>query len=203
MSNLFQGNLRKMIGEYDESSKEVIYFLNLDDKKVLNLNDLVGEEISIYFSGDIYCIATGKKIRKTYGQGYSYQAFISLARADLCILKPELCHYHKGTCREPDWGERNCFIKHSLYLSKTSGIKVGITRSHHKITRWIDQGASSAQVIAEFDSRLQVGKAEAQMRLFMPDKTNWRKNLANELADGEISDYRSEVISRVGELFFL
>ena len=64
-------------------------------------------------------------------------ALKKLARCDLCILRPELCHYHKGTCREPSWGENNCLSPHIVYLANTSGVKVGITRETQIPTRWM------------------------------------------------------------------
>ncbi len=38
---------------------------------------------------------------------------------------------------------------HYVYLSKTSGLKVGVTRATQIPTRWIDQGAVEAVIIAE------------------------------------------------------
>ena len=34
---------------------------------------------------------------------------MKLAACDMCILKPELCHFDKGTCREPEWGKSKLF----------------------------------------------------------------------------------------------
>lgn len=51
------------------------------------------------------------------------------------------CHYDAGTCREPSWGEQFCMTDHIVYLSNSSGVKVGITRATQLPTRWIDQGA--------------------------------------------------------------
>ena len=64
---------------------------------------------------------------------------MNLASNDLCIMRPETCHHHLGTCREPEWGLQNCFKKHTLYLANTSGIKVGITKENPVTKRWVDR----------------------------------------------------------------
>ena len=69
---------------------------------------------------------------------------MKLAACDICILKPELCHYKNGTCREPAWGEEHCLKPHYIYLANSSGLKVGITRKVNVPYRWIDQGATEA-----------------------------------------------------------
>ena len=121
----------------------VQYFLPLSEHKIA-LNPLINREIELSFTGKIYCIATGERIKKSYGQGYSYKAFISLAQCDICIVKPELCHYEQGTCREPEWGKKYCYQTHVVYLSETSSVKVGVTRLNNVPTRWVDQGALQA-----------------------------------------------------------
>ena len=72
------GNIRKMLSELKD---EVEYTLPLYDSTVpslkVNLNDLIGRTIKISFSGIINCVVTGKKIRKAYGEGMSYDAFKS------------------------------------------------------------------------------------------------------------------------------
>ncbi len=97
-------------------------------EKMLNMNDLIGERISLNFDGKIYCSNCGKKTNKSYSQGYCFPCCQKLARCDMCIMKPEQCHHHMGTCREPEWGTRNCFTPHVVYLANSSGAKVGITR---------------------------------------------------------------------------
>jgi len=104
------------------------------------LNDYLGKKISLKYKGVIRCSHCGALTKKSYG-GFCYKHSISLAQADLCYMQPHLCHFAKGTCREPDWGLSVCFAPHYVYLSNTSGIKVGITRENQIPTRWIDQGA--------------------------------------------------------------
>jgi hypothetical protein len=143
----------------------------------VDMNELVGRDISLDFSGDIFSIYSGEKITKSFAQGHSYKEFMSLASCDTCIMKPELCHFHNGTCRQPEWGEENCNIDHYVYLSETSDVKVGITRHSQLPTRWIDQGALSAIKVVKTKNRHIAGIIENEMRQFVSDKTHWKKML--------------------------
>ena len=100
-----------------------------------------------------------------------------LASCDMCIMKPETCHYDQGTCREPEWGERNCMVDHFVYLSNTSSLKVGITRHTQIPTRWIDQGATQGMPIFKVATRYISGLIEVEIAKHVADKTNWRNLL--------------------------
>ena len=141
------------------------------------VNERIGRTLALRFEGDIHCLECGRSIKKTFQQGYCYPCYRRLACCDVCIVKPELCHYAKGTCREPEWGETHCLIPHSVYLANSSGIKVGITRGLDPMTRWIDQGASEALVIRRTPDRLRAGKVEVAFKEFVDDRTNWRAML--------------------------
>jgi hypothetical protein len=170
------GNILKL---ENENLSEVNYKLPLGEEN-LHLNPLIGKKIKIEFDGTINCIHSGKKIKKTYGEGYSYEAFIKLAACDICIVKPELCHFAKGTCREPEWGQKHCFQPHYIYLANTSHLKVGITREENIPYRWMDQGAIEALPIIKVQDRFTAGKIEVHLAEQLNDKTDWRKMLKNE-----------------------
>ena len=160
------------------------YKLSFDDTE-LCINALVGKPIEITFNQQIRCSACGSMTKKSYSQGYCWPCAHgpnSLARCDLCIMRPETCHHHKGTCREPEWGESYCFSPHIVYIANTSEVKVGITRKTNLPSRWIDQGAISALPILEAETRLDSGRLEKALKSFVSDKTNWRKMLMNEVA---------------------
>jgi len=160
------------------------YKLSFDDTE-LCINALVGKPIEITFNQQIRCSACGSMTKKSYSQGYCWPCAHgpnSLARCDLCIMRPETCHHHKGTCREPEWGESYCFSPHIVYIANTSEAKVGITRKTNIPDRWIDQGAISALPILEVETRLDSGRIEKALKSFVSDKTNWRKMLMNEVA---------------------
>ncbi|OIQ20837.1 MAG: hypothetical protein BM556_02520 [Bacteriovorax sp. MedPE-SWde] len=192
------GNIRKMKTELIDG--KVIYHLPMNDQLV-SMNELLEKKIRLEFKGQINCIHTGEQIKKSYGQGYSYKSFISLAQCDTCIIKPELCHFSKGTCREPEWGEKNCFIPHYVYLAVSSHVKVGITRHTQIPTRWIDQGASYAIPILKVDDRKTSGEIEIEIAKSFSDKTNWRKMLMNEVADEDLEAMREQVYDEFADIF--
>jgi hypothetical protein len=141
------------------------------------LNGLLGRPIRFRYTGRIFCSHCGNLTKTSFSQGYCFKCMQTLAQCDMCIVKPELCHFHLGTCREPEWGEKHCFIEHTVYLANSSGLKVGITRSHQMRTRWMDQGAIQALPIARVKNRLDSGKVEIALSRHVADKTNWRAML--------------------------
>ncbi|MCM1983277.1 DUF2797 domain-containing protein [Lyngbya confervoides] len=177
---------------------EVDYALPIGDR-ALPLNPLIGQPLELEFSGRIYCQHCGRKTPKSYSQGYCYPCMKKLAACDLCILKPEQCHYHLGTCREPEWGETHCMIDHVVYLANTSALKVGITRSSQIPTRWIDQGATEALPIYQVKSRHLSGLIEVQIAKLMSDKTNWRTLLKGNGASLDLKAKAQEVEVQIGE----
>ncbi len=70
---------------------------------------------------------------------------------------------------------------HIVYLSNTSGPKVGITRESQLPTRWIDQGALQALPILRVSKRYYSGLIETAFKKHMSDRTNWRTMLKNEV----------------------
>lgn len=112
-------------------------------------------------------------------------------------MKPETCHYHLGTCREPQWGLDNCFSPHVVYLANSSGVKVGITRKGNIPSRWIDQGAINALPILEVDTRLKSGELEMALKQYVNDKTNWRKMLKNEVSPVDLLATKNELLGNI------
>jgi hypothetical protein len=49
------------------------------------------------------------------------------------------------------------------------------------MTRWIDQGASRAIILAETSNRYEAGIIEVALKSVMSDKTNWQRMLKNEI----------------------
>lgn len=195
MTQKYSGNILKMKVTLNNNGS-IDYRLPLGENSI-GMNDLVGRKISMKFDGQINCLDTGKAISKSYNQGYSYEAFTRLASCDMCIMKPELCHYDKGTCREPSWGEQHCLKPHIVYLSLTSGAKVGITRKKQVPTRWIDQGAVKAIELVEVKDRLASGKVEVFLKSFIGDKTNWRHMLQNKYEDIDLEYLRDEMLGHL------
>jgi len=168
-----EGNILKM----QTSLGPVVKYSLPMGQNLVDMNQLIGKKIQLQFKGQINCIETGEKIKKSYNQGYSYKSFITLAACDMCIMKPETCHFAKGTCREPEWAQTHCMIPHVVYLANSSGIKVGITRESQIPTRWMDQGATQALPILRVKDRLTSGLIEVELAKKLGDKTDWRKML--------------------------
>lgn len=173
----YQGNLHKMHTHLDSV---LHYALELSGNR-LELNDWLGTRIRLEFLQNIECIHCGRQIKKSFSQGYCYPCFSSLAQCDICIVSPEKCHYHLGSCREPEWGLAHCMKPHVIYLSNTSGVKVGITREAQIPTRWFDQGAVQAMPILRVGKRYYSGLIETEFKKHLNDRTNWRSMLKNEV----------------------
>lgn len=184
------GHLQKMVTTLESP---VQYQLPLDDQ-LIPLNDYIGKRIKLHYLGEIHCVECGRKTSKSYNQGFCYPCFQSLAKCDMCIMKPETCHYHEGTCREPQWGEEFCMKDHYVYLANSSGIKVGITRGTQIPTRWIDQGASEALPIFKVSNRLLSGKMEMAIKEHVSDRTDWRKMLKGSAEPIDLATKRDELI---------
>ena len=172
------GQIEKMGSRLAEP---VQYHLPIGDEAVA-LNPLLGRRLALNYAGVITCIACGAKTKRSFSQGYCYPCCMRLAQCDLCVLKPETCHYHLGTCREPEWGEQHCMIPHFVYLANASGLKVGITRTSQVPTRWIDQGATQALAILKVRTRRQSGLMETALKQYVADKTNWQAMLKGQAA---------------------
>ena len=187
-----QGLLNKMHARLEST---VQYELALSDQRIA-LNPLLGKVIKLTFTGNIRCVHCSRTIKKSFNQGYCYPCFISLAQCDMCIMKPETCHYEAGTCREPSWGEEFCFKPHIVYLANSSGIKVGITRQTQIPTRWIDQGAVQALPIFKVQSRYMAGLIEIAIAKHVSDKTSWQQMLKNHVDPLDLADKRDELVSK-------
>jgi len=175
----FQGNLHKM---HTAAGSPVSYSLDLGGRQ-LELNDWLGKNVRIEYLQEIECIHCGRPTRKSFNQGYCYPCFASLAQCDACIMSPEKCHFHLGTCREPEWALEHCMRPHIVYLANTSGLKVGITRESQLPTRWIDQGAVQAMPMLRVSQRYHAGLIEAAFRQHVNDRTNWRGMLKHEVEE--------------------
>ncbi|MFT6920057.1 MAG: hypothetical protein ACJA2G_002705 [Cognaticolwellia sp.] len=191
------GAIRKMRADL-AADGTVNYRMVLGEQEV-ELNPLIGKHLTLNFSGHIDCQHCGKKVKKSYAQGYCFPCMQKLAQCDMCIMKPETCHFEQGTCREPEWGKSNCMIPHYVYLANTSGLKVGITRHTQIPTRWIDQGATQALPIFKVSTRLQSGLVEVALAEFIADKTNWRAMLKGSAEAIDLKVIAEELKPKIAE----
>lgn len=173
----YTGQLRKM---HTQLSNEIQYQLPVGDNMV-NLNKLIGQNISLTFQNRIECIKCGTKTVKSFNQGFCYPCFRDAPEAADWIIHPEKSTAHLDIEDRDLAFEKSVQLKpHVVYLSLTSGIKVGVTRNTQIPTRWIDQGAVQAIKLAETPNRYLAGMIEVSLKDHMADKTNWRKMLTND-----------------------
>ncbi|MEJ6681621.1 MAG: DUF2797 domain-containing protein [Flavobacteriales bacterium] len=187
-----------------ELSAEVQYTLPLYDLieplEMISMNQFIGHEISLQFENEINCVITGKRIKKAYGDGMSYDAFITSPMASPSIIRPELSRIHEGIAlRDMEWEEKHHLTPHLVYLSLTSEVKVGVTRETNIPYRWIDQGAVEAIILAEVPYRQLAGAIEVALKEYRSDKTNWRKMLKNEYDSTDLLDHKDELIGYLDE----
>ncbi len=167
----------------------------------VSISGAVGREISLHFTGKIECIECGRGIKKSFQQGYCYPCFQTLAACDPCIMRPHTCHFHKGTCREPEWGQENCMREHVVYLANTTGLKVGITKAHSTLVRWGDQGATAALILARVPDRLTAGLIEIELAKHISDKSNWRNLLKGQEEQIDLIAERERIIEFIPDQF--
>lgn len=191
--------MEKALGPIDkmrtEDAETVRYLLAVGEARV-PLNERLGHKVRFKHTGRIFCIHCGARTKNSFAQGYCYRCFQGLAQCDLCIMRPETCHHHRGTCREPEWGQTNCMVEHVVYLANSSGIKVGITRAQAMRTRWMDQGATQALPIVRVATRRDSGLVEYALSEILPDKTNWRLMLQGEAERIDLKARRDELFAQ-------
>lgn len=199
------GNLRKMNTSLEAGEAQYVLPLYdvMESAEQVDMNALVGKEICIEFSGEIHCRATGQRIKKTFGEGLSYKAFMESPLASPSIIRPELSRIHEGIAlRDEAWERANHLVPHVTYLSLTSNIKVGVTKLANVPSRWIDQGATEAIVIAEVPYRQAAGLIEVALKDQLSDKTNWRNMLKGvTLGDTDLVKKKEELLSSIPSEF--
>ena len=164
------------------------------------MNPLLGSVISMEYLGKIHCIRCGRETKKSFAQGYCYPCFTSAPETEECVLRPELCRAHEGIARDMDYAALHCLTEQVVYLSLTSGMKVGVTRSSQVPTRWIDQGAIQAIEFARTPNRYMAGLMEVAMKEHIADKTNWRKMLlGSETGDLDLLSEKQRLSALVPE----
>ena len=195
MKIIAEGGLEKMRSQLNE----VVQYSLPVGKETIPLNILLGKKIRLEYQGMIECIYCQRHTKKSFNQGYCYPCFHSLARCDSCIMSPEKCHYALGTCREPDWAQNHCLVDHIVYLSNTSGPKVGITRASQIPTRWIDQGAIQALPLMTVKSRRESGLVEHLFKDHIADKTSWQAMLKGGVEAQDLLALRDKLLSLMKE----
>ncbi|MBK9176059.1 MAG: DUF2797 domain-containing protein [Flavobacteriales bacterium] len=151
----------------------------------LDLTPFIGKPLTLRATGVLSCVCCGKRVKKLFQQGFCYPCLLSAPEASECIVRPELCRAHLGEGRDPEWERAHHATEHVVYLSFTGNVKVGVTRATQVPTRWIDQGAVAALVIARVPYRQLAGLIEVGLKRLFADKTNWRAMLKEVPPDGD------------------
>lgn len=173
----YEGNILKM---RTELAKPVKYSLPIGEN-LIGMNELIGREIKMFFTGQINCISCGKRTKTSFSQGFCYNCLQTAPEASETIIRPELSKSHFGIARDMEWAQKHDLVNHFVYLAVSNEVKVGVTRNHQIPTRWIDQGASYAIKLATTPNRHIAGVIEVFLKKHFTDKTNWRAMLKNEI----------------------
>jgi hypothetical protein len=187
------GQLTKMAVTLPADNKAQ-YAMRLGDEQ-MPMNELVGQTVTLRYLGEIHCLNCQRLTKKSFSGGFCFPCSQRLAQCDMCFIKPELCHFEQGTCREPDWGQAVCMQDHIVYLANSSGLKVGITRLNQIPTRWVDQGATQALPIFRVRSRYQSGLVEVMFKNHVSDRTDWRKMLKGEAEPIDMAAERDRLLA--------
>ncbi len=174
----FEGQIRKMI---TENGNPIHYYLNLKDD-YLDVNQQIGKKIMIYHDHN-ECLNCGLD-KEIYRMGYCKSCFFTVPEANENIIRPELSKAHLGIEeRDLEWEMKFQLQPHIVYLAVSSDIKVGVTREKQIPTRWIDQGASYATILAKTNNRYEAGMIEVALKNHVADKTSYQKMLKNDVPE--------------------
>lgn len=193
----FRGRLELLQASYNKENSKVSYALQLEGCPSFDINHLIGKPIKLTYFGSIRCRKCGLKTKKSWQSGYCFPCSRKLPECDICMVRPEKCHYSQGTCRDESYAQSQCFQRHILYLAKSDIIKVGITRENRYFKRWMNQGAVEAMPVAFFSNRLEVGLAEVMIAKHMKDRANWRKMLKGCVSEESFDFY----LNKIKEIF--
>jgi hypothetical protein len=186
----YKGNLEKM---KTQEGNLVDYYLPVGDN-MIHLNEFIGKPLKLEFLNTINCVACGKKTNKSFAQGFCYKCFSEAPEASECILHPDKCQAHLGISRDIEWSKSHCLTPHIVYLAVSSNVKVGITRKSQIPTRWIDQGASEAIILAQTPNRHIAGIIEKYLMQYFSDKTSWQSMLKGNRIDIDLIKEKEKAV---------
>lgn len=169
--------LRKM-RSYEDS--QVQYLLKTEND-FIHLNKLIHKTLKINYLGEKKCSSCQNIFPDLFRMGFCKNCFFTAPEAAESIIRPELSRAHLDKeDRDLDFEKSFQLQEHVVYIAQSGGVKVGVTRAVQMRTRWIDQGASSAIVLARTENRFLAGQIEVVLKNYLNDKTNYRKMLSND-----------------------
>ena len=147
--------LRKIILSVAEPSVRAFVPIG---RHLVDINTLIGKKVRLHWPGMAECQSCRGIFSSLQAQGLCRKCFFESPMAGPSMVRPELSTAHLGIAdRDLDFERALQLQPHSLYLADSGGVKVGVTRTRQQVTRWLDQGASTAQVIAITDNRYEAG----------------------------------------------
>ena len=184
----YQGVLRKMESEMGQP----IQYYMLFENDFLNVNQVLDKHLQIDFI-KYQCLRCGEDL-PIFRQGFCRNCFFETPLAGDWIMRPELSKAHLDKeDRDLEYEKKVQLQPHVVYLANSSSVKVGVTRKSQVPTRWIDQGAHEAILIAEVPNRYLAGITEVALKEHVSDKTNWRKMLTNQVDDQDLLAWRDKL----------
>lgn len=191
---IFNSVLRKMYAEYQSPIR---YYLNFNDD-FIDVNQLISRKISIEHVGN-QCKSCGLD-KPIFRMGFCQSCFYTVPEASPSIINPELSMAHLGKeQRDLEWEKKFELQPHIVYLALSGGLKVGVTRGVQVPTRWIDQGASNAIILAETPNRYEAGMIEVLLKDSLADKTNWQRMLKNQNPEADLVQIKEEVREKLSD----
>lgn len=115
-------------------------------------------------------MSCGKRVKKLFQHGFCYpclQSAPEAARSASCIRS---CAARTSARAATRWEIAHHATEHVVYLSHTGNVKVGVTRAAQVPTRWIDQGAVAALVMARVPYRQLAGLIEVDLKRVFADR---------------------------------
>lgn len=179
-----------------------IQYILKTENDFIKMNDLIGKEIEIHFTGKKYCSSCQLEFKDLYRMGFCRNCFFTKPEAGESIIRPELSTAHKDIAdRDLEFEKGFQLQPHIVYLANSGGLKVGVTRAIQKTTRWTDQGATEAVVLAETSNRYEAGQIEVFLKNHVADKTVWQKMLKNENSDVDLIQEKANMADLLDEQY--
>jgi len=188
--------LEKMPAWLDDNG--LANYLLKTDQDFIQLNRLLGRQITIEFTNEKYCSNCGNQFAELYRMGFCQNCFFTAPQAGESIIRPELSRAHEGIeDRDLEFEKSYQLQPHIVYLANSGALKVGVTREAQRPVRWIDQGASEAIVLAKTENRYQAGQIEVAMKSHLGDKTPWQRMLKNEVPEIDLYAEKRELKTKL------
>ena len=170
------------VNAYDVSYTFEVFNQKRTSSESCTLNDYLGYQMTLTYADFMSCKNCTRMMKKSYFQGLCGRCYFNSPAGAPCILKPEQCTAHISP-QDSRCDAQQHTRPHCVYLVHAAKIKVGVTNCATLPTRWIDQGAHRAVVLAYTPNRAIAGEIEVALKAHYSDRQSWQKMLKGELQD--------------------